>query len=104
MPNEKPDKPIEPIHPGKLLQNRIINGNDLTVGETANLLGISRDMLSKLIHGKYNFTADMCVRVAQVFGENAEDWATMQMRYDLQQAEKKIKELNLKRHCHYRKP
>lgn len=84
------------IHPGELLREEIINAYELKIGETAKLLGISRQMLNNIIHEKSDITPDMAYRIAQVFGGKAEIWANLQTKYNLHLAAERAKEFNLK--------
>jgi addiction module HigA family antidote len=84
------------IHPGEILREEIITANELTVTETAKMLGVSRQTLNKIIHEQSDITPEMSFRIARVFGGTADIWANMQTKYNLQLAAEKTKELNLK--------
>lgn len=72
------------IHPGEILREEIIHGYELKIGETAKMLGISRQMLNNIIHEKSDITPDMAYKIAQVFGGTTEIWINMQTKYNLQ--------------------
>ncbi|TFF34124.1 HigA family addiction module antitoxin [Mucilaginibacter psychrotolerans] len=84
------------IHPGEILREDIIAANELTVTETAKMLGISRQSLNKIIHEQSDITPEMSFRIAKVFGGTAEIWANLQTKYNLHLAAEKTKELYLK--------
>ncbi|MDO3641412.1 HigA family addiction module antitoxin [Mucilaginibacter sp. L3T2-6] len=84
------------IHPGEILREDIITVNELTVTETAKMLGVSRQTLNKIIHEKSDITPEMSFRIARVFGGTADIWANMQTKYNLHLAAEKTKELDLK--------
>jgi len=84
------------IHPGEILREEIIAANELTVTETAKMLGISRQTLNKIVHEQSDITPEMSFRIARVFGGTADIWANMQTKYNLHLAAEKTKELNLK--------
>lgn len=44
------------IHPGEILRKEIIYEYELKIGETAKMLGISRQMLNNIIHEKSDIT------------------------------------------------
>ena len=48
-------------------------------------LGVTRTTLSELVNGKRGISAEMAVRLSQVFGGSAASWATQQAHYDLAQ-------------------
>lgn len=84
------------IHPGEILREEIIAANELTVTETAKLLGVSRQTLNKIIHEQSDITPEMSYRIAKVFGGTADIWANIQTKYNLHLAAEKTKELDLK--------
>ena len=76
-----------PAHPGKVLREFL--PRDLPVGEVAGRLGVSRQALSALLNGRAGVSADMALRLSQAFGTSAEMWLSMQLAYELWQAEHK---------------
>jgi addiction module HigA family antidote len=90
------------IHPGELLREEVIAANELTVTETAKLLGISRQSLNNIIHEKSDITPEMAFRIAKVFGGTPEIWANLQTKFNLHLAAEKTKTLDLKPY-HYHK-
>lgn len=86
-----------PPHPGKLVREICLNGLNITVTEAAAALGVSRLTLSRIINGKSGISADMAIRLAQVFGSTPGHWLRMQLSYDLAQAEQRNANLHLRR-------
>jgi addiction module HigA family antidote len=86
-----------PSHPGTLVREFCLNDLNLTVTEAAAALGVSRLTLSKIINGKSGISADMAIRLAQVFGSTPDTWLRMQLSYDLAQAEQRNAGLHLRR-------
>lgn len=86
-----------PSHPGRLVREFCLNDLNLTVTEGAAALGVSRLTLSKIINGKSGISADMAIRLAQVFGSTPDTWLRMQLTYDLAQAEQRNAGLHLRR-------
>jgi addiction module HigA family antidote len=84
------------IHPGEILREELIYANELTITETAQMLGISRQSLNNIIHEKSDITPEMSFRIAKVFGGTAEIWANLQTKFNLHLAAEKTKELKLK--------
>jgi addiction module HigA family antidote len=80
------------IHPGEILREEVMYANELTVTQTARMLGISRQGLNKIIHEQSDITPEMSFRIAKVFGGTA----NLQTKFNLQPASEKTKELNLK--------
>jgi len=72
-----------PPHPGKFILTECIQPLNLTITEAARALGVSRGVLSALVSGKRGISAEMAVRVSQVFGGSPESWLIQQAQYDL---------------------
>jgi addiction module HigA family antidote len=73
-----------PAHPGEVLRDFL--PDNMTIGEAAIRLGISRPHLSRLLNGHTSMTADMAIRVALLTGTTPESWLSNQMKWDLWQA------------------
>lgn len=87
-------KPINP-HPGQFLKSEIIKPRKLTVRKSAELLAVTEDHLHKIITGTRDINLGMCCRLEQLFGENAEVWATRQMLHDLEKKRAEVQKLNI---------
>ncbi|BDU53087.1 HigA family addiction module antitoxin [Limnohabitans sp. INBF002] len=74
-----------PTPPGSLLAGWL---KDLNVSVTAfaQHIGISRVMLSRLIHGHAAVSADMDLRLSEALGTSAGFWLALQNQRDLWQA------------------
>jgi addiction module HigA family antidote len=83
------------VHPGQFLKSELIEVNNLTVSELANMLHVSRQAVSNLINEKADISPEMAVRIATVFGGTPDIWLHLQSKYDLNMAAQKIKLLKL---------
>jgi addiction module HigA family antidote len=72
-----------PAHPGAILLEMYIKPMKVTITEAADALGVSRKHVSAIINGRVPVTPDMAMRLAGVFGTEAELWVNMQAQYDL---------------------
>lgn len=69
-------------HPGRMIREEM--GDDLTVGELATHLGISRVTLSNVLNGKAGITAAMAVKLSQAFPPtDPQLWMGLQSDYEL---------------------
>ena len=59
----------------------------------AQLLGVSRKTLSKIVNGRSTLSPEMAMRLELVFGASAESWLGHQAVYDLWQLEGRRDEL-----------
>ncbi len=80
-----------PAHPGELLAGWL---GDLNVNVTsfAAHIGISRVMLSRLLHGHASVSADMDLRLSEALGTTPGHWLALQTQRDLWTARQTAKE------------
>ena len=72
-------------HPGRIIREWM--GDDITVAALARHLGITRTMLSNIIHGKAGVSAPMAIKLSQAFpATDARFWVTLQANYELSRA------------------
>jgi antitoxin HigA-1 len=88
-------KGIRNIHPGEILREEVIMANNLTITESARLLGVNRTVLSNILKEKSEIRPEMCIRIAAVFGGDPQIWADLQTEYNLNKAVIKMKGLHL---------
>lgn len=75
-------------HPGEYLREDIIDANDLTISKAADLLGVTRANLSRIVNEHASITPGMAIKISMVFGGNPDFWLRLQMAYDLREAER----------------
>ena len=80
-----------PAHPGELLTGWL---DDLDVSVTAfsTHIGISRVMLSRVLHGHAAVSADMDLRLSEALGTTPGYWLALQTQRDLWTARQTAKE------------
>ncbi|MEO8528532.1 MAG: HigA family addiction module antitoxin [Pseudolysinimonas sp.] len=71
---------FEPPHPGELFDDYL---GSVSLAEAARRIGVTRATLSRIRHGHAAVTADMSLRLADLFGTSAELWLGMQSTHDL---------------------
>lgn len=87
---------LNPHHPGAAIANACIgpeavpHGGAASVSAAAELLGVDRKTLSRVIHGHRAISPDLAVRLESVGWGSAESWLWRQARYDLVQARKRL--------------
>lgn len=70
----------DPPHPGELFDEYL---GGVSLSEAARRIGVSRVTLSRVRHGHAAVTADMALRLGELFGTSAELWLGMQSARDL---------------------
>ena len=75
-------KNCAPSHPGQILKSGFIQEYGLRVETVANLLGISRGHLSRIINARNPVTPDIAVRLEILTETPASQWLAMESKYD----------------------
>lgn len=70
-------------HPGLRVFEECIAPHGLTVTEAAAGLMVTRNTLSRLIHGHHGISPEMALRLSLAFGGTPEIWLQRQIAYDL---------------------
>lgn len=78
-----------PVHPGKIISDEI-EARKMKQKELAGKMGISTSVLSDLIHGRRNITADLALKLEQALDISAMFWMNFQSKYDLDKARKLV--------------
>ena len=79
-----------PAHPGEILLDGYIKELNLSISQTALMLGISRKHLSNIVNCKVPITPEMALKIAKCFKTSAEIWLKEQLAYDLWQAQQHV--------------
>ncbi len=82
----------KPTHPGKIIKEDYLEPLSITIKDMADILGISRKTLSKIINERGSVTPDMALRLSRAFDTTADLWLNLQKNYDLWHAESLSKE------------
>lgn len=81
-----------PTHPGNIIKEDYLVPLSVTIKDMAELLGVSRKTLSKIINERGSITPDMALRLSRAFDTTPDFWLNLQKNYDLWQAETASKE------------
>jgi addiction module HigA family antidote len=87
----------KPPHPGRIIRQECIEALNLTVTETAQRLGVTRQTLNNVVNEKAGISPEMSIRLSNAFGASPEVWLGLQMQYDLAQAEKEASQIKVRR-------
>jgi len=86
------DKSLSPIHPGEVLLEDFMKPLGLTQYRLAQDIGVTPIRISQIIHGERSISVDTAMRLARYFGTSAAVWLRLQVRYDLEVAERELSE------------
>ncbi len=76
---------FNPAHPGEVLRDYL---GEMSIGEAAQRLRVTRAHLSRIVNGRAGISAAMSLRLSAALGTSPEFWLKMQLQYDLWQAQK----------------
>lgn len=76
-----------PPHPGETLREDVLPVLGISVTEMARRLGLARETLSRILHGRAPVSPDLAVRLERAGIGQARTWLAVQSDYDLWQAE-----------------
>ncbi len=72
----------EPSHAGRILKSGFLDVYGLRIETVANLLGISRGHMSRIINGHNPITLDLAIRLSVLTQTSASQWLAIQAKYD----------------------
>ncbi len=85
-----PNRARRPTHPGAILRNTVLPALKMSVIEASRDLGISRQMLHKILAEDAPISPEMAVRIGKFCGNGPELWLGMQQAVDLWDARRKL--------------
>lgn len=86
-----------PLHPGLVVKDALIDNTGLTVTEAADRIGVTRTTLSRLLNGKSGISPEMALRLSKFFGNSIEMWINLQAHYDVWQISQHSDEIDVDR-------
>ena len=81
-------KTLPPVHPGEVLLEDFMKPFGLSPNRLARDIGVPATRIYQIVHGRRAITVDTAMRLARFFGTSAAVWMHMQVRYDLEVAQK----------------
>ena len=75
-----------PPHPGYSIRENCLQPLGLSVTEAAEVLGVARHTLSRVLNGHAAISPDMAIRLEKAGWSSADFWLRRQTSYDLAQA------------------
>jgi len=84
------DETLSPIHPGEILLEDFMKPLGLSQYRLAHDIGVTPIRISQIVNGERSITVDTAMRLARYFGTSAAVWLRLQVRYDLEVAEREL--------------
>jgi addiction module HigA family antidote len=85
------DDLLSPIHPGEILLEDFMKPYGLSQYRLAKDLGVTPIRISQIINGQRAITVDTALRLARYFDTSPGIWLRLQVRYDLESADRELK-------------
>src|SRR3990172_3047206 len=82
---------LAPVHPGEVLLKDFIEPMGLTRYKVAKAINVQQRRIDEICAGKRAITADTALRLARLFGMDAQTWMNLQGQYDLEMAERQLR-------------
>jgi addiction module HigA family antidote len=83
---------ISPIHPGEVLLEEFLKPMELSQNHLAMDIHVPARRINEIVQGKRRITADTALRLGRFFGNSPQFWLGLQMDYDLDVAEDRLKD------------
>ena len=83
---------LSPIHPGEILLEDFMKPLGLSQYRLAKDIGVEPIRISQIIKRQRAITVDTALRLARYFGTSPEVWLRLQVQYDLEAADKGLRE------------
>ena len=80
-----------PVHPGRILK-RELRARGLSANKLALALHVPSGRVTSIINGKRAITPETALRLGRYFGNSAQFWMNLQIRYDLMVTEREVGE------------
>lgn len=78
-----------PPHPGRSIKSTCLDPLGLSVTEAAKSLGVTRQTLTRVIHGHCGISPEMAIRLEKMGWGPARTWLAAQTAFDLAKAQRK---------------
>lgn len=83
----------EPLHPGIIIKDVLIDNTNLTISEAAERLGITRTTLSRLLNQHSGVSLEMALRLSKLLNTSIDVWVNLQTQYDIWNVKKHAKNI-----------
>jgi antitoxin HigA-1 len=78
------------VHPGEILLHEFLIPMGISQNGLAGSIAVPPRRINEIVLGKRAITADTALRLAHYFGTSEQFWMTLQARFDLEEARKKL--------------
>ena len=87
-----------PSHPGEIIKEEVIRPLGLNVTRAADVLGVTRPALSRLLNEKAALSPEMAIRIEKAFGPNADHLMRIQLSHDMARVRRRAGDIAVRRY------
>ena len=80
-----------PVHPGRILKRELM-ARGLSANKLALALHVPSGRITSILNGKRAISPETALRLGRYFGNSAQFWMNLQIRYDLMVTEREVGE------------
>ncbi len=85
----------EPLHPGLIIKDVLIDSTGLTISEAAERLGVTRTTLSRLLNQHSSISPEMALRLSKLLNTSVDMWVNLQSQYDIWNVSKQSDDIDI---------
>lgn len=85
-------KLLQPVHPGEILREEYMVPMGISANALAKAIGVTAARINGVANERRGITADMALRLARYFGTDAQSWLSLQQHYELDCAQRKLRD------------
>lgn len=78
------ERDFPPVHPGEILLEEFLKPMGISQYRLAGNIHVPARRINEIVLGKRGITADTALRLSRFFGNSAQFWMNLQMRYELE--------------------
>ena len=90
---------MTPPHPGDFIRTEIVEELELSVDETADILGVDLSVLSDVLNARTPLSPELALRVEKAFGVGMDMLLRMQAWYDASEMRAREHEITVERYA-----
>ncbi len=79
-----------PPHPGEFIKEVYLDSLEISYRKIAEMLKVAPSTFNRLINCQSSISSEMALRLSKTLGRSPESWLTMQNKYNLWHAKKKL--------------
>ena len=84
---------LRPVHPGEILREEL-DELGVSASALAEVLAVPTDLVTAILKGERDITADMALRLSRYFGTTPQLWLNLQQSFELRVSGRSARDLS----------